>query len=365
MRIFEKKLIGETAYYCVTVLVVTGGVFGIVKFVGLLRRAVRGQVPIDGLETVLFLKMLSFLDVIITPVLYIAILLVLTRWNRDNEITIYAASGIGPTGYLISSFVVALAATFVVAFLSFYTSPYAERMYERELANYRHSVKLVRFDEGRFRTFGGGRNMVYYGQYKDANADPFRLLSVNEDKDGHEIVTAESGSRHPDPESNIHKVQVGKGIRYRLRSNSPTYEITKFDSYDEWIPVVANRSKKPSNKGLPTLALIRSGKTKDISELFWRISKVLTVPIVVLFAFVLGSSKMESRASVNLISAILIYFVYTSLLGFVSNSITNGSIVVSGILWVPHVAMVGLAVWIILRSNRNKAVLPAIFSSRF
>ena len=53
MRIFRRKMIAETANLCGVVMIMTIGIFSVVKFLGLLRRVLQGHLPTEGFELIL------------------------------------------------------------------------------------------------------------------------------------------------------------------------------------------------------------------------------------------------------------------------------------------------------------------------
>ena len=359
MKIFRRKLITETTINYGVVLFMTIGIFTVVKFLGLLKRAVKGNLPIDGLGLILSLKLATFLDVILTPALYIAILLVLIRWNRDNEITAYATGGIGPMGYSGPAILVAAIATLVVAVCSFVIAPSAEMAYQQNLENYRQSLKNIPFEEGRFRDFGGGQNVVYFGKTNGETNNPIRLFYVASDSKGKEIIVAQDGRYELNLKDKIETLEVSKGNRYRISKKSGSYELTEFEGFTETIPIAEFELSTLVTKAKPTLELIGSDRPEDVAELEWRISKVITMPLMVLLAFAFGSCRISSRVSIDLIGAVLVYFFYSSLVRFVADIERSKYFGIDVMLWLPHLLVIFLIFWVIFRSHQNRRIFPA------
>ena len=363
MRIFRRKMIVETANLCGVVMIMTIGIFSVVKFLGLLRRVLQGHLPTEGFELILLLKLATFLDVIFTPAIYIAILLVLSRWSRENEITIFATSGIGPAGYLLPATLVALVGAVIVGFFSFVLSPYAERAYTNKLEGYQQRIKSIPFEAGEFREIRPGKNVIYFSKHDDDTHDPVRLFYIVSNSNGTEITVAKNGSYNFSPDKKVETLEILNGIRYWLPASLFDYEVTEFESFNESIPVVENELTTISVKAKRTLELIGSSNLSDTAELEWRVSKVVAVFLVVLLAFVLGSCKLSPKTSVNLVSAVFIYFIYSSFLGFIADANRSDSFGTGLFLWLPHLVIIGLIIWVVFRTHLNRPVLPAIFFS--
>ena len=75
-------------------------IFLVIRTLGFLRMAAEGVMPLGRIVSLLGLKVLSYLDVMLPLMLYVAILLVLGRWRKDNELIVLAASGLGLPAFL-------------------------------------------------------------------------------------------------------------------------------------------------------------------------------------------------------------------------------------------------------------------------
>ena len=350
MKTFEKNLIKETVFFCTAVMVLTLGIFGIVKFLALLRRAVKGQLPVDGLGSLLMYKMITYLDIVFTPVLFIAILLVLFRWHRDNEITIYATAGIGPARYMSVASHIAIAAATIVVVLSCIVSPFAERKFEQELDRYQVKTASAPFVPGTFLSVGAKPSVVFLSLDDDLEMQGvMRLFYLKVRPNHQEIIVAQDGGYEFDIKQAFGLIEISNGNRIKLSSDSETYETAFFDSYEEWIPVETFETSTLDPQVKSLLSLIRSNDWLDHAELHWRLSKVVTIAVVVMLGFVIGTLKLSSRVGWHLLNAIAIYFVYSSLLGFLSDYIRQHHTAL--VLWAPHLAMILLIAWIYMRHH--------------
>lgn len=345
-------------------MLMTVGIFAVVKFLGLLRRAVQGHLPIDGLGMILTFKLATFLDVILTPAVYIAIMLMLMRWSRDNEITIFATGGVGPLEYLMPAAIVATGAATIVAILSFYIAPSAELGYQHELDKYRLTTKSAPFKKGEFRQLKRGRNVLYYSHFPDDVEDPVRLFYLRTNGDEQTIVTARNGAYEFNLSDAIEKVEIRNGSKYRMNLDQLTFQETRFEAFTERIPAMALAESPILPKAKPTARLLKSEDLQDKAELSWRLSKILAMALVVVLAFAWGTAAARSKMNVNLVGAVVVYFVYSSVLGFMTDQLREGQISAGWLSASPHIVMIVLITGIYIRSYSNRSFSSAIGSRR-
>lgn len=336
-------------------MLMTVGIFCVVKFLGLLRRAVQGNLPVDGLGMILIFKLATFLDVILTPAIYIAIMLMLIRWSRDNEMTVYATSGIGPLAYLFPASTVAAVSAIVVAALSIYVAPFAEFGYYHELEKFRLTTKSTPFKKGEFRQIDPGRNVLYYSPTPDDEFDAVRLFYLRTNDEHQSITIAQGGEYAFDLSNLVESIEIQNGAQYIIEFDSLSYQEMEFDSFTDQISVATFQESSISPKAKSTASLIRSDELEDVAELNWRISKILAVSLVVLLAFAWGTAASRAKLSINLVGALIVYFVYSSLLGFTTELVRKQDITSGWLSASPHIAMIALIAAIYLRSYYKRA----------
>ncbi len=323
-------------------MLMTVGIFAVVKLLALLRRTVQGHLPVDQLGMIFTFKLATFLDVILTPAIYLAIMFMLMRWNRDNEITIYATGGLGPLSYLRPAAGVAAIATLIVAVLSLYVTPAAELGYHHELEKFRLLHKSAPFKSGEFRQFEPGQNVLYYGHRTADESDPIRLFYLRTFEQGQSITVADRGSYEFDLTDGVEKIQIHNGAQYWIEKDTLAVQVTRFETFTDRTPVAAFSATTIQAKAKPTAQLIASDQPADQAELHWRITKILAMALTVMLAFAWGSVASRSRMNINFVAAILVYFVYSSLLGFCSAQMRDGELSPGWVSESPHLAMIAL-----------------------
>ena len=83
--ILHRTFVSEVLRTCAAVTLIMLVIFLVIRTLGFLRMAAEGVMPLGRIVSLLGFKLLSYLDVMLPLMLYIAILLVLGRWRKDNE----------------------------------------------------------------------------------------------------------------------------------------------------------------------------------------------------------------------------------------------------------------------------------------
>ena len=117
--IVNRALVKEVLQTSIAVTVIILSIFLVVRALGFLQQAVRGDIPVEAILTLVVLKLVGYLDVIIPLTLYISLLMVLGRWNRNNEMIVLSACGISPVNFLKPVLTLVLITGSVVALFSF------------------------------------------------------------------------------------------------------------------------------------------------------------------------------------------------------------------------------------------------------
>ena len=86
--ILRRALAREVLLTSFAVTAVIFCIFIVVRVLGFLRQAAEGVIPVDSIFILLFLKVIAYMDVILPLMMFVAMLLVLSRWSRENELTI-------------------------------------------------------------------------------------------------------------------------------------------------------------------------------------------------------------------------------------------------------------------------------------
>jgi lipopolysaccharide export system permease protein len=356
--IVHRALIREVLRTSGAVTLVMLSIFMAVRFVGFLRQAADGDIPVNSVLILLLLKLVTYMDVILPLMLYVAILMVLGRWNRDNEMTVIAACGIGLGSFLKPLLVLFLIVGSLVATFSLYLSPLAIRAAESIEQEFRNRSEMSGIVPGVFTETRRGRG-VYFVESFDAEADRYRKIFVYGsafDREG--VVVAASGYRYVDPESNDEFLVLQNGTRYEGNPGEPDYRIVEFEAYAVRIRDRGRAAAVIPVKGMPTQKVFASDHRLLVTEWYWRLSKPISLPVLMIFALALSNVNVRRSRLPNMLIAFLIYFLYTNLVGFMVAAMKKQTIEPGWGLWWVHGGFLVVAAYFLYRRHGNKSLLP-------
>jgi lipopolysaccharide export LptBFGC system permease protein LptF len=110
-------------------------------------------------------------------------------------------------------------------------------------------------------------------------------------------------------------------------------------------------------KGMTTSGLLHASDRVLRSELHWRVAKIVSIPILMLFALSTGAAGGDRDRPQRLVPAFLFYFGYANLMGFVLALMRKGT-VPTGAMTVMHVAFLALAGHAFMRRAGNRPLIP-------
>ena len=358
--IIHRAFIREVLNTCAAVTAILFSIFLVTRLVGFLSEAAEGDIPLDSVFLLLLLKMMTYLDIIVPLVLYISILLVMGRWIRDNEMTIISACGIGMGQFIRPVLILFAIVGSLVAAFSLYISPLSAEVFQSIQFEHRNRSDATGIIPGVFTETRNG-NGVYFVETYDRPSDTFLDIFVyNSGEDHDEVVVAASGYKTVDQKTNDDFLVLKSGTQYRGLAGSNDYSVVEFESYAIRLKQQAASGLKLPVKAQPTMQLLSEPHRIAIGEFHWRLAKIVMLPILMLFALAFSSTRYRKTRFPGLLTALLVYFAYSNVLGLAVALVRRGSVHPHLALWVVHIVFLVLAIYMFRRRSQNLRLLPGL-----
>lgn len=362
--IINKTFISEILRMTLAVTLVIIVIFLVLRGMGFLSQAAEGVIPVGGVAILVLFKMVSYFDMLIPLMFYIAAIMVLNRWYAENEMAVLASAGLGLSYFLKPmSFLVILLTTVVAAF-SFYLIPLANQKSYQYEQNLKNSSEVSGVITGKF-VEGKGGNGVYFVEEYDRKNDYYENVFVylsSFEREG--VVVAEKAYRAEDDATDDQFIVLINGSRYEGNPGSPDYRVIDFEKYALRIEPKNNKKISYRPRARPNSELYNSEDPALKSEWYWRIGKVFILPILALFALALSHVDSRQGKSSGMVIAFLVYITYYYLLGYSSSLIKKGEYATGMPIWLIHGAYFLFAVYCFYRRNNNFPLIPQLFSRR-
>jgi lipopolysaccharide export system permease protein len=310
------------------------------KFIKILDKAIEGQISNDTLLSILGLKTITASISLLPAATFMALLMVLGRLYKDQEMSAIAAAGGGAGTLYRSVFITIFPLSLVTLGLSLYLSPWAEAKIQKTMNLDAQSSDIRSIAAGKFSEFSRG-DLVFYVESVSADKTMNSVFVQDRRNNGLNIINAEHSHYQELPGGLYMVFQNGENIQGK--PGTFNYTIEKFDEYAVRIEERAVSSYL-SPDAIATDKLIQSKAPKDIAELEDRLDKPMGILLLSFLAVPL--SRISPRGGVygSMLLGFLTYFSYGNFSGVIRSWIIKGTVASwPGIFWVHLLlALVGL-----------------------
>lgn len=341
-KLFGRVLVLEMAGNGMLIFAVLFGIVVISQLIRFLGEAVSGKLAVDGVLALLGFSALTYLPVLLSISLFISILLTLSRCYRDSEMVVWFCAGIGLTRWIRPVLWYAGPVVLVIALLSLVLSPWALRKSDEFKNKLESRDEVASFTPGMFRE-SNQADRVYFVENMDVKTNRVEnvfVRSVQNAKLG--TMVAQQGFQETMDNGDRFLVLLN-GTRYEGTPGQPDYRIVEFERYAMRMDSVASKQTRPNVRALPTPLLWRNPTTWNLSELEWRLGLPISAAILALLAIPLSFVNPRVGRSLNLITAIVLYMLYSNMISVTNAWVGQGKIAPGIGLWGIHALMLLIA----------------------
>lgn len=316
-----------------------------------LARAAADRIPREAVFKLMGLTTIEYLSLIVPAAFFFAVMLTMGRLYRDSEMAALNACGVGSGRLLRPLLWAGLLVASGLAVLSFDTAPWAARMSAEIRLEGARQVQLTALEPGRFRSAAGGR-LVFYARDRNSSGQLTGIFIQQRTDEHVEVVTAARAEQRMSLERNENYLVLYDGIRYTGRPGSPEFRTARFQEHGIPLPVPQRADPSQQRRQMPTPALLGSGLAEDSAELHWRLGAPASLLILTLLAVPLGRTPPRSGRYGRLGFAILIFVLYSNMLGVGRMLLENGHIPTwLGLWWVHGIILVTGLVMLYMQSG--------------
>ncbi|HET7596295.1 MAG TPA: LPS export ABC transporter permease LptF [Burkholderiales bacterium] len=336
--VFRKALLRELATVALATFLVLLGITLTTQLVRFLGQAASGAITSAGVVALLGFTLLSYLPVLISLTLFIAVLMTLTRSYRDSEMIVWFSCGMSLTQWVRPVLIFALPLVFTIGLLSLALSPWAVTKAEefRRLMESRDDVSAV--SPGVFRESRQAERVYFVEEVSGKEnlvANVF-VSSTQHQKTG--VMVAAQGFQETMPNGDRFLVLLN-GRRYEGEAGTSEYRIAEFQRYAMRIEAAELVARAPTTKTTATQELLTTRTPANMAELSWRVGLPISALLLALLAIPLSFVNPRAGRSMNLLLALLIYASYSNLLSIMQASISQSRVGFTTGLWGVHALM--------------------------
>jgi lipopolysaccharide export system permease protein len=347
--IFRRSIVAELTSTASAVFTVLFSIMFSVGLVRILGQAAGGRVDNQAVLQLVALTALTWLPILLTLTLFIAVLMTLSRAYRDSEMVVWFASGQSLLAWVGPVLRFAWPIVIGIALLAFFVTPWANAQIEESRDRFARRDDVSRVSPGRF-IESGSADRVFFVESVDFDNGEVRNVFVSSRSRGREtLVVAENGVIEVAPNGDRFVV-LQQGRRYEGTPGQLEYRTLEFDRYAIRIEARPDRPiGERRAKALPTLQLVTQPSATNLGEILWRIGVPVMALLVTLLAIPLAYTNPRVGRSINLIIAVLAFAVYVNVLNTVQAYVQQERLAFGIGLWAVHAAVLAVIVMLFVR----------------
>ena len=282
----------------------------------------------------IFLKLITVLDVILPSALFYSVIFGLGRLYRDAEMTAFMAAGFSEWQLLRSVLYFALIVALLACMASNVGRPWAFRINYALQARALAELDIGKMQAGRFQELKRS-NQVLFAQTIDAANERLHNVYMQDDTGSgtNRGITARSLQWPKSDVANILPVTFENGSIYLLDDHGDRDRVIEFETLT--LPLIGGVAPVGyKRKAADTYELAHSDKAGDIAELQWRLATPVTTIMLALLGTALIHTSPRQGRHTRIILAIIVYALLFNLFGVAHSLVEQGHIPsIPGIWW--------------------------------
>lgn len=278
-----------------------------------------------------FLKYLRDIPFVLSLSFFLSILISLNNLYKSSEGFILNSSGYSDYDFFkIIVKPLTLLLIFLIFFI-FYIEPINKSRIDLIKKQLSSSPEFSFFFENEFQEFNDGKTIFYspFIKENENGEQEMKNIFLYESHGEPSIILASEGKKSSANKNLDFFLILNNGEKYSLTEDLNQIEdITKFEKFE----ILLNNKK--SNKNNQSTIPLDENKKKSV--LYWKISKLIILPILVFFALAIIQTNQRSLKNKSIIFGVLIFIFYYNTILFFRDLILSGDIMFTNALMVSH-----------------------------
>ena len=292
------------------------------KFIKILAQAIEGNIATETVLSLLGLKIVIAATTFLPAALFMAVLMVLGRMHREQEMAAIASAGGGVFTIYRAVFWLVVPLSICAAGLSMIASPWAEAQTEKLMHHDEENADIRGISAGRFSEYSSGE-LIFYTEKVDQFGKMHKVFVQNKQGEKLGVVNAEYGRMEFLP-GGLYLI-LEQGERVQGIPGQKDFTIEKFKEYAVLVEKKAV-AFVPHLEALPTEKIWQSTSISEIALMQDRLNTPIGVLLLAFLAVPLAKSSPRGGVYGSVLVAFGIYFSYANL------QRVNHSWVISGIV---------------------------------
>jgi len=318
-------------------------IFTIVITIMLIRTlslASRGQLNPEEITLAMGYAALGRIATILAVALLVAVVMVLGRMQRESELVVWLANGMGPGQFVLPVLRFATPIVVVILALQWWVWPWSNAQLDQLRSRFEQRGDLQRIEPGRFQSSADGRRVFFIDQSSNADNVASNVFIASQQGQREAVVSAASGRIERDDRGSSLVLDAGQ----RIERSPERSQVLAFDHYQARVTQETATTPGLGIKGTASLQLWQSPSPYRMAELTWRLGLAAAAFNFALLALAL--TRVNPRGGGNgLLLALLVAVVYINLLSIGQGWVATQRVGPWTLFGVLHGGLAGLALF--------------------
>ncbi len=316
-------------------------IFTIVITIMLIRTlslASRGQLNPEEITLAMGYAALGRIATILAVALLVSVVMVLGRMQRESELVVWLANGMGPGHFVRPVLRFATPIVVVILALQWWVWPWSNAQLDQLRNRFEQRGDLQRIEPGRFQSSADGRRVFFIDQSSNTDNVASNVFIASQQGQREAVVSAASGRIERDDQGSSLILDAGQ----RIERGPDGSKVLAFDHYHARVTQETAATSSVGIKSTPSLQLWQNPSPYRMAELTWRLGLAAAAFNFALLALAL--TRVNPRGSGNgLLLALLVAVIYINLLSIGQGWVATQRMGPWALFGVLHGGLAGLA----------------------
>ena len=326
-----------------------------------LGQAAGGKVDNAEVFTLILLGGLQYLPAALVITVFIAVMGVVSRAFKEQEMTAWFASGVSLFSLVRPVLRFAVPLTVLAMVCSVWLTPWAKAELDAAKDRFAKRSDVSKVSAGQFRESGEGNRVFFVERQSEVTKQVENVFVVDSKGDTRTVVSAARGSVEVDASGQPYLVLSG-GRRATLDGTGERFTSTEFETYGLAIDNTLGAAPSFQLQHRRVDLLIADFSPAAQGELLWRVSLPISALVLGLLAIPLAFVNPRGGNSLNQLFALLIYLTYSNIVSVTQSMVTKETLDFWVALVLPHASV--LLMFYLLMVKRNRPAGAPLFRWR-
>lgn len=322
VTVLDKMIVGDLLKTLLSVLAVIVLIIVSRQFIRVLDEAIAGQVSNETLLSILGFKTIVAGSEFLPVALFMAVLMVLGRMYRDQEMAAVASAGGGSGAIYRAVFLLVFPVSVLSVGLSFYAAPWAETSVAKLMQHDEESSDIRGIAAGKFSEYSQG-DLVFYVESIGADKKMHQVFVQNRQHGNAAVINADTAQLKDLPDGRY--LVFEQGQRVQGEPGTLNYVIEQFAEYA--VRIDTKVTEAMINMHAMAVDLLWPSNAKNYIAEFQRRFSIPSGALLLSFIAVpLAQIAPRSGVYGNMLAGFLIYFSYGNLSRISQGWVMTGTI---------------------------------------